>query len=116
MRKVTTYLLAVVFSISSNAGIIYVPANSTDNAKAGKISAVNVLGQLDAKAFLALTPDKVQEMTGAKMTFGQKLALKRVQNRVTKDPTYFNKINFQRFTGTDNRKFHWSTWGLLVVV
>ncbi|MBK8086972.1 MAG: hypothetical protein IPK31_02805 [Chitinophagaceae bacterium] len=84
MRKITIFFLAVAFSISSNAGMIYVPANSTDNAKAGKTSAANVFGQLDAKTFLALTPAKVQEMTGTKMTFGQKVSLKMAQMQVKK--------------------------------
>ncbi len=84
MRKITILLLAVVFSVASNAGMIYVPANSTDNAKAGKTSAANVLGQLDAKTFLSLTPAKVQEMTGTKMTLGQKISLKMAQMEVKK--------------------------------
>ncbi len=35
-------------------------------------------------AFLALTPAKVQEMTGKKMTFGQKIALKMGQKKFSK--------------------------------
>ncbi|MFT3843659.1 MAG: hypothetical protein QM725_01295 [Lacibacter sp.] len=84
MRKVTILLLAVIFSISSNAGMIYVPSNATDNAKAGKASAANVFGQMDAKTFLSLTPAKVQEMTGTKLTFGQKVSLKMAQMQVKK--------------------------------
>ncbi len=93
MRKITILLLAVAFSISSNAGMIYVPANSTDNAKAGKTSAANVLGQLDAKTFLSLTPAKVQELTGKKMTFGQKVSLKMAQMEVKKQLKKGKEVN-----------------------
>jgi len=84
MRTISTLLVSVFLSLSTNAGMIYVPANSTDNAKAGKTSAANMLGQLDAKTFLSLTPAKVQEMTGTKMTLGQKVSLKMTQLEVKK--------------------------------
>ncbi len=84
MKKITILLLAAVFSITLNAGIIYVPGNSTDNEKAGKTTAVNVFSQLDAKTFLSLTPAQVQEMTGKKMTIGQKISLKMAQLEVKK--------------------------------
>lgn len=93
MRKITILLLAVAFSISSNAGMIYVPSNSTDNAKVGKTSAANVLGQLDAKTFLSLTPAKVQELTGKKMTFGQKVSLKMAQMEVKKQLKKGKEVN-----------------------
>ena len=35
-------------------------------------------------AFLSLTPAKIQEMTGKKMTFGQKIALKMAQKKLSK--------------------------------
>ena len=84
MRTISTLLVTLFFSLSASAGMIYVPANSTDNAKAGKISAASMLGQLDAKTFLSLTPAKVQEMTGTKMTLGQKVSLKMAQLEVKK--------------------------------
>lgn len=93
MRKITIFLLAVAFSISSNAGIIYVPANSTDNTKPGKTSTANVLGQLDANTFLSLTPAKVQEMTGKKMTFAQKIALKIAQKDLKKQLSTSKKLD-----------------------
>lgn len=79
MRTISTLVFSLFLSLSTNAGMIYVPANSTDNAKAGKTSAANMLGRLDAKTFLSLTPAKVQEMTGTKMTLGQKVSLKMTQ-------------------------------------
>jgi hypothetical protein len=84
MRKITILLLAIAFAFSSNAGIIFVPSNSTDNAKTGKLSTVDILSQLDAKSFLALTPAKVAEMTGRKMTLNQKINLKLTQRLVKK--------------------------------
>lgn len=93
MRKITIFILAVVIGISTNAGMIYVPANATDNAKAGKSSAANVIGQLDAKTFLALTPAKIQEMTGTKMTFGQKVSLKMAQMEVKKQLKKGKEVN-----------------------
>lgn len=93
MRKITILLLAVVFAFSSNAGIIYVPSNSTDNAKTGTLSTVDVLSQLDAKSFLALTPAKVAEMTGRKMTLNQKVNLKLTQRLVKKQLKKGNEVN-----------------------
>ncbi len=84
MKVISLFILAAVCSISAHAGMIYVPANSTDNAKAGKTSAANVLGQLDAKTFLALTPAKVQQLTGTRLNFGQKVTLKMAQLEVKK--------------------------------
>lgn len=93
MRKITILLLAVAFAFSSNAGIIYVPSNSTDNAKTGTLSTVDVLSQLDAKSFLALTPAKVAEMTGRKMTLNQKVNLKLTQRLVKKQLKKGNEVN-----------------------
>lgn len=84
MRKIIIVLLAVVFSISSKAGIIYVPANASDNAKAGIETTIEKVKTTNMEAFLALTPAKIQEMTGKKMTFGQKIALKMAQNKFSK--------------------------------
>jgi hypothetical protein len=84
MRKITIVLLAAVFSVSSYAGIIYVPANASDNAKAGVETTIEKVKATNMDAFLALTPAKVQEMTGKKMTFGQKIALKMAQKKLSK--------------------------------
>ncbi len=81
MRKITIFLLAVGFSISSNAGIIYVPANSTDNAKAGVKATIENVKAINMEAFLALTSEKVEELTGKKMNFAEKIALKMSQKK-----------------------------------
>lgn len=81
MRKLIIVLLAVVFSVSSYAGIIYVPANATDNAKAGIETTIANVKATNMDAFLSLTPEKVKEMTGKKMNFAQKMALKMAQKK-----------------------------------
>ncbi len=93
MRKIVVLLFAVAFSISSKAGMIFVPGNASDNAKSGKTSVANVLGQLDAKTFLSLTPAKIQEMTGKKMTLGQKVSLKMAQMEVKKQLKRGKEVN-----------------------
>lgn len=81
MRKIIIAFLALVFSVSSNAGIIYVPANASDNAKAGIEATIAKVKASNMDAFLSLTPEKVKEMTGKKMNFAQKLALKMAQKK-----------------------------------
>lgn len=84
MRKFIILCVAAVFSISSFAGIIYVPSNASDNTKAGVEATIGKVKATNMNAFLALTPAKVQEMTGKKMTFGQKIALKMAQKKFGK--------------------------------
>ena len=84
MRKIIILCLAVVFSSSSFAGIIYVPSNASDNTKAGVETTIEKVKATNMNSFLALTPAKVQEMTGMKMTFGQKIALKMAQKKFSK--------------------------------
>ncbi|MBP6688223.1 MAG: YqaE/Pmp3 family membrane protein [Lacibacter sp.] len=81
MRKIIIAFLAVVFSVTSYAGIIYVPANASDNAKAGVEATIAKVKASNMDAFLSLTPEKVKEMTGKKMSFGQKIALKMAQKK-----------------------------------
>lgn len=82
MRKFTIALFAVLCSLSSNAaGIISVPVDATDNAKAGVEATIAKTKATNMEAFLALTPEKVKAMTGKKMTFVQKAALKMAQKK-----------------------------------
>lgn len=81
MRKIIIVLLAVAFSVSSYAGIIYVPANASDNTKAGIEATIAKVKASNMDAFLSLTPEKVKEMTGKKMNFAQKIALKMAQKK-----------------------------------
>jgi TM2 domain-containing membrane protein YozV len=93
MRKITLIVIAVVFSFVSNAGIVYVPGNESDNYKASKNTSNEVLGQLDAKTFLTLTPSQVQKLTGKRMNFTQKLSLKLAQMNVKKQLKRGKNVN-----------------------
>ena len=84
MRKLIIILSAVVFSISTQAGIIYVPANVTDNAKT-ETASTEQFNHFDSKTILSLSPAKVEQLTGKKMTIAEKLALKMVQKKLKKD-------------------------------
>ena len=83
MRKLIIVLTAVVLSISTHAGIIYVPASASDNAKTGT-TATEQFKNFDSKTLLSLTPAKMEQLTGKKMTIAQKLALKMAQKKAKK--------------------------------
>ena len=83
MRKLIIVLTAVVLSISTQAGIIYVPASASDNAKTGT-TATEQFKHFDSKTLLSLTPAKMEQLTGKKMTIAQKLALKMAQKKAKK--------------------------------
>lgn len=113
MRKFTLLLLAIVFAFSSNAGIIYVPSDLTDNAKAGKASVVDMLSQMDAKTFASLTPGKIAEMTGQKMTLGQKINLKLIQKEVRKELKKGHNVNMMEMAKrVDGTTFNWGAAAL----
>lgn len=113
MRKFTILLVAVVFSLVTNAGIIYVPANSTDNVKVGQTAVVDILSQLDARSFVALTPAKVAEMTGRKMTLNQKINLKLAQRQVKKDIKKGRDVNMtQMAQRAGDGSFNWGAAAL----
>ena len=110
MRKITILVLTVLFSISLQAGIIYVPSNSTDNAKAGKASSIETLKKFDAQTFLSLTPAKVQEMTGRKMTFSEKIALKIAQKN------YKKELNTSKSLDTKDKNKMLRLWLIFAVI
>lgn len=110
MRKITILVLAVVFSISANAGIIYVPANSTDNVKSGNITNGKTVTNFDVQTILTLTPSKVQEMTGRKMTFVQKIALKAAQKNLKKE------LNSSKKLDTRNKSQMLRLWLIFAVI
>ena len=83
MRKLIIVLTAVVLGISTQAGIIYVPASASDNAKTGT-TATEQFKNFDSKTLLSLTPAKMEQLTGKKMTIAQKLALKMAQKKAKK--------------------------------
>ena len=113
MRKITILLVLAIFSFSIvKAGMIYVPANSTDNAKSGKTSVANAFGQLEAKTFLSLTPAKVQEMTGTKLTLGQKVSLKMAQLQVKKQLKKGQDVNMAEMGKKAGEGINW-LWVLI---
>lgn len=82
MRKFMIVLFAVVCSLSSNAaGILNAPVDVIDNSKVGAEATIANLKATNMEAFLSLTPEKVKTMTGKKMTFVQKMALKMAQKK-----------------------------------
>ena len=83
MRKLIIVLTAVVLGISTQAGIIYVPASASDNVKTGT-TATEQFKHFDSKTLLSLTPAKMEQLTGKKMTIAQKLALKMAQKKAKK--------------------------------
>ena len=95
MRRIAILLMAVAFSLSTKAGIIYVPSNSTDNVKAGNTAKKETVKKIDAQTFLSLTPAKVQEMTGKKMNLSQKIALKIAQKSVKRQLKKANSIDIK---------------------
>ena len=113
MKKFTVLLFAVAFSFATNAGIIYVPTSSTDNVKLGKVAVVDILSQLDAKSFVALTPAKVAEMTGQKMTLNQKINLKLAQRQVKKDLKKGRNVNMMEMAKrAGDGSFNWGAAAL----
>ena len=85
MKKIALFLFAGMFALTSlHAGLVYVPESATDNVKAGKEATAGVYNMLDAKTFIALSPAKVKEMTGKKMSFSEKVSLKIAQLEVKK--------------------------------
>lgn len=80
MRKFSLLVVALLFATSllNAAGMVYVPAATSENA------AVVPSSKQSVEKFLSLTPAKIQEMTGKKMTLKEKIAFKLVQAKVKK--------------------------------
>ncbi len=79
MRKFSLLVVALLFATSllNAAGMMYVPAATSENAAV-------VPSKQSVEKFLSLTPAKVQEMTGKKMTLKEKIAFKLAQSKVKK--------------------------------
>jgi TM2 domain-containing membrane protein YozV len=93
MRKITLLAIAVIFNLGLSAGIIHVPATASTNLQSGKSAIIKIVDQLDVKSFLALTPGKLQKLTGEKMNFSQKLSLKLAQMSVKKQLKKGKQVN-----------------------
>lgn len=82
MKKISALLIVALFSLSFvKAGIVAVPViiNPVSNE-------VNTIlkngGKMDPQTFLSLTPQKVEQMSGRKMTFKEKIGLKLAQKKM----------------------------------
>ena len=93
MKKIVTLFVALMFTLSAvNAGMIVVPA-ANEPVKKDAITPADVLSKMDPQAFLSLTPAKIQEMTGKKMTLKQKLGLKLVQRDIKRQLKQGKEVN-----------------------
>ena len=96
MRKFTIVLFAVLCSLSSNAaGIISVPVDATDNAKAGVEATIVNVNAKDIGAYRNLTPKQIEAMTGKKMTFVQKIAFKTAQKKMERQMKKSSSIDIK---------------------
>lgn len=112
MKRIATLLLALVFSLSVvNAGMIVVP-KATEPVKTETASPADVLSKMDPKTFLSLTPAKIQEMTGKKMTFKQKLGLKLAQRDVKKQLKQGKEVNMADMAKRADGGFNWGAGAL----
>ncbi len=82
MKRIATLLSALVLSLSVvNAGMIVVP-KATAPVKTETTTPAALSEKMDMENFLKLTPKKVHEMTGRKMTFKEKIGLKLAQKKM----------------------------------
>lgn len=95
MRTMIFFVVAAMLTCSPGAKASSTPVHSIDNIKTGGNSTANVLGMLDVKTFLLLTPAKVQELTGRKMNFGQKISLKMAQMEIKKQVRKGKTVNLK---------------------
>ena len=79
MRKFSLLVVALLFATSllNAAGMMYVPAATSE-------SAAVVPSKQSVEKFLSLTPAKIQEVTGKKMTLKEKIAFKLAQAKMKK--------------------------------
>lgn len=107
MRKFFLLVVGLLFasSLLKAAGMLYVSTAEPTT------STVATSGQT-AKVFLSLTPVKVQEITGKKMSFYQKISLKLAQLKVKRQLNkgkVFDMNSLAKSGDGDTRKFHWSS-------
>jgi uncharacterized protein YgiM (DUF1202 family) len=71
----------MIFTVPSSA--LITPSTSPVPAKTEK-KVVAPFSQMNVEEFLALTPKKYKELTGEKLSFGQKISLKIAQKKIRK--------------------------------
>ncbi len=74
MRKFTVLLFTVLFSVSSFAGMIYVPSNSTDNAKASvaPVAQTEAKKMSKGKLFMKVFKSKFEKLFAKGKKYGDK--------------------------------------------
>jgi hypothetical protein len=92
MKKLFSLLIIASLALSTQAGMISVPV-TTETKGAAKVTMTDAFSKMDAQTFLSLTPAKVKEITGKKMTLGQKVSLKMAQAEVKKQLKKGKEVN-----------------------
>ena len=102
--------MATVLMLSvAHAGIIAVPFSTQPLATT--ISSADAIGKMDAKTFLTLTPAKVKEITGKKMTLNEKIGLKLAQRHVKKELKKGHEVNMANVMSSEGN-FNWGAAAL----
>jgi hypothetical protein len=114
MKRMAGLLIAVTITLSLHAGIIAVPVNVTDNTKAETSIVPKTNGETDMQAFLALTPAKVEQLTGKKMGLKEKIALKLAQKHVKKQLQKGKKIDIH--DKNQMLKYWLICWGIAIIL
>jgi hypothetical protein len=114
MKRITSLLLAVIVTCSLHAGIISVPLNVTDNSKASMSIIPKDDTEENMRKFIALTPAKVEQLTGKKMGLKEKLALKMAQKHVKKQLQKGKKIDVK--DKNQMLRYWLICWGIAIVL
>ncbi|MBA4166922.1 MAG: hypothetical protein H0X41_05170 [Chitinophagaceae bacterium] len=77
-------LAIAVMAFSFRSSALVLPSSTPEPVKK-ESTAVSPLSKLSVDDFLSLTPKKIREMTGQKMSISQKVALKLAQNKLKND-------------------------------
>lgn len=111
MKKLFALLVAAGMMISiAQAGMIAAPV-STEPVLTKSVSPADALGNMDAKTFLTLTPAKVKELTGKKMTLKEKIGLKLAQRHVKKELKKGHEVNVAEALRAEGN-FNWGAAAL----
>jgi uncharacterized membrane protein YqaE (UPF0057 family) len=82
MKKISVLFIIALVSLSfAKAGIVAVPVVSNPVTNEVNTNLKNG-GKMDPQTFLSLTPKKVEEMSGRKMTFKERIGLKLAQKKM----------------------------------
>ena len=79
-----SFVATAVLFFSYHSSALVLPSSTPEPAKK-ESTAVSPLSKLSVEDFLALTPKKMREMTGQKITLSQKVALKMAQSKLKKE-------------------------------